>query len=79
MENIKELIKDKVDEIVEKVKADPQILSKFKEDPIKTVEELVGVDLPDDAIKAVAEAAKVKLAGTELGDKLGKIGDLLGF
>ena len=38
-------IKAKIDEIVNKVKSDPDIASKFQKDPIKTVEGILGVDL----------------------------------
>ena len=44
-------IKAKIDEIVNKVKSDPDIASKFQKDPIKTVEGILGVDLPDDVIR----------------------------
>jgi hypothetical protein len=45
-------IKDKIEEIVDKVKSDKDFGSKFKEDPIKAVESVLGVDLPDDQIKS---------------------------
>ena len=41
-------IKAKADEIVGKIKTDKTLASKFKTDPISTVEGLLGVDLPDE-------------------------------
>ena len=64
-------IKAKVEELVEKIKKNPQLLAKFKDDPVSVVEELVGVDLPDDQIKQVAELVKAKI-------DLDKVGNLLG-
>ncbi len=67
-------IKEKIEEIVEKIKSDKEIAGKFKADPIKTVEELIGIDLPDDQIEKLVDAVKAKI---DL-DKLGSIGDKLG-
>lgn len=64
-------IKEKAAELVEKIKKNPKLLGEFKENPISVVEELIGIDLPDDQIKAVAELVKAKI-------DLDKAGDLLG-
>ena len=71
-------IKAKIEEIVEKVKNDKNIAEKFKKDPIKTVEELAGVDLPNDQIEKVVEAVKAKVSLDDIGDKLGGIAKLFG-
>ena len=60
-------IKAKIEEIVEKVKADPDFAEDFKKDPIKAVEGILGVDLPDDQIKAIAEGIKAKINLDKLG------------
>ena len=64
-------IKDKIEDIVEKIKKDPKLLQKFKDEPIKTVEGLIGIDLPDDQIEKIVDAVKAKI-------NLDKVGDLLG-
>ena len=71
-------IKAKIEEIVEKVKNDKDIAEKFKKDPIKTVEELAGIDLPNDQIEKVVEAVKAKVSLDDIGDKLGGIAKLFG-
>ena len=43
-------IKAKIEEIVNKAKNDKDFMAKLQKDPIKTVEDLLGVDLPDDLI-----------------------------
>ena len=43
-------IKAKIEEIVTKIKADPDFLKEFQADPVKAVEKITGTDLPDDAI-----------------------------
>ena len=64
-------IRKKVEELVEKIKQNPQMLARFKDDPIPVVEELVGMDLPDDQIRQIAELIKAKI-------DLDKVGNLLG-
>ena len=63
-------VKAKIDELVGKIQKDPAMLKSFQEDPIKTVEKLVGVDLPDDQLKPLVAGIKTKLAASDLGGKL---------
>ncbi len=71
--DIKEMLKDKVEEIVEKVKNDKDIAAKFRADPVSTVEELLGVDLPNDQVEALVEAVKAKLNLEKLAGGFGKL------
>lgn len=64
-------VKTKVTEIVNKLKSDEQLMSKFQSNPVKTVEGLVGVDLPDDQINGIVEAVKAKLNVGSIADKIG--------
>ncbi|MBO4277998.1 MAG: hypothetical protein J5925_06340 [Clostridia bacterium] len=66
-------IKAKVKEIVAKLKGDEQLMSKFQSDPVKTVEGLVGVDLPADQIGSIVEAVKAKLGSVSIFEKIGKL------
>ncbi len=67
-------IKAKIEEIVNKIKGDKDIGARFQKDPTKTVEELIGVDLPEEQIKPVVEGVKAKINL----DKLGGVGEALG-
>lgn len=53
-------IKGKIEELAQKI----------QKDPIKTVEKLLGVDLPDDELQPLVTGIKAKLAATDIGDKL---------
>lgn len=64
-------LKAKVEEIVKKLQADPDLLKSFQSEPVKTLEGLAGVDLPDDQLKPVVAGIKAKLATADLGDVLG--------
>ena len=78
MENLKE----QIETIMNKMKNDPSFEANFKEDPVKAIENLMDIDLPNDAINDIITAVKAKIGLDESGilDKLGKIdaGDILG-
>ena len=69
--NIKEQLKDKIDQIVDKIKNDKDIAAKFQKDPISTVEGLIGVDLPNDQLENIVDAIKAKVSLDKVGDTLG--------
>lgn len=54
-------IKGKINEIVDKVKNDKDFANKFKSEPIKAVEGVIGVDLPDDQINRIVDGVKAKI------------------
>ena len=64
-------IKEKAAELVEKIKNDPALLRQFRENPVKVLETLLDMDLPDDQINQLAELIKAKI-------DLDKVGSLLG-
>lgn len=68
-------IKAKVTEVVEKIKNDPKLLADFEKEPVKTVEKIVGMDLPDELIEKVVEGIKkgdIK-EGMDIGDIMKKL------
>ena len=66
-------IKAKINELVEKIKNDPALLAQFKAEPVKAVEGLLGVDLPDDVVEKVVDGIKAKIAVDKLSDGLGAL------
>ena len=71
-------IKEKIEELVEKIKKNPAMLKKFKENPVKVVEELVGIDLPDEMVEKVVDGVKAKITMDKVGDALGALNGLFG-
>lgn len=71
-------IKEKVEELAEKIKNDKNILAKFEKNPVSVIEDLIGIDLPDDKINDLVDAIKAKLSLDKLGDALGGLGGLFG-
>ena len=70
-------IKEKIEEIVSKVKNDKEFGKNYKEAPVKAVESVIGIDLPDDQIEKIISGVKAKVSFDDLGDKLGGIFDKL--
>lgn len=69
-------IKAKVQEIVEKVKGDKSFAKKFKSNPLQAVKSVLGVNIPDDQIKAVIDGVKAKLSLEKADGVLGRIKNL---
>lgn len=64
-------IKKIIDDITKKVTSDKNIAEKFKNNPVKTIEEITGIDLPDDQVNQVVTAIKSKISLDKAGDMLG--------
>ena len=60
-------VKAKVEEIVKKLQADPNLLKEFQNNPVKVVEKLVGVDIPDGVEDQIVSGVKNALAGNKTG------------
>lgn len=56
-----EEIKEKVEELVKKITSDKKFRAKFEKDPVKAVEEVIGIDLPDETINTIIETVKTKV------------------
>lgn len=74
--NLEELrmdIKEKIESIVKKIKKDPDIKKDFEKEPVKTVEKLLGVNLPDDVVEKIIDGVKAKMTGDNLSDMADKL------
>jgi len=69
-------IKNMVEDLVEKIQKDPEMLSDFRKNPVKVIEKIVGIDLPDAEIMKLAELVKAKIDLDKVGDLLGGLGGL---
>lgn len=69
-------IKKKAEELVQKIQKNPRLLKEFRENPVKIVEELIGIDLPDDEIMKLAQMVEIKIDMDKAGDMLKGLGGL---
>lgn len=54
-------IKGQINKIVEEVTKNPNMKEQFEKEPVKAVEKIIGVDLPDDAVMKIIDGVKAKL------------------
>ena len=62
-----------ISEALEALTNNEELRKAFDIDPVKALEKILNVDLPDDQINAVIEAIKVKLNLDDMKDIAGKI------
>jgi uncharacterized protein YpuA (DUF1002 family) len=71
-------IKAKIEEIVKKLTSDKNLMAKFERNPVSVIEQLIGIDLPDEQINQLIDGIKAKIKLDQVGDVLGGIGKLFG-
>ena len=75
-------IKAKISELVDKIKSNPDLLTKFKSDPTGVIKSLIGIELPTDQLKSIVDGVKAKIDLDNVSDKVsgiaGKLGGLFG-
>ena len=68
---MEKIILEKVNEVVEKLKDDDKLRAQFTKEPVKTLEQILGVDLPDDVIEKIVTAVKANLTAGDIGSLVG--------
>ena len=63
-----EPVKEKIQEMVEKVTSDKTLMEQFQKEPVKAVEKVLGVDLPDDVVEKIIDGVKAKITVDKLDD-----------
>ena len=71
-------IKAKIEEVVKKLMNDKNLMTKFERNPVSVIEELIGIDLPDQQVNQLIEGIRAKIKLDQVGDVLGGIGKLFG-
>lgn len=69
-------IKEQISKIVEEISKNPNIKEQFEKEPVKAIEKVLGVDLPDAVIEQVINGVKAKLTAenvSQVADMLKKI------
>ena len=61
-------IKEIVENVVEKITSNEALQKKFQEEPIKVIEKLIKVDLPEQQIEKVIDLVKAKMKLVDISD-----------
>ena len=64
-----------INDAVEKIMKDEKLQKQFMDEPVKALEKLLNVDLPDELIEKVIDGIKAKIAVDKIGDAAEKFGD----
>ena len=70
-------IKEKIEKVAKKLLSDKKLMEKFEKSPVKVIEELVGMDLPDDLVNDLIKGIKAKITANKVGGALEGLGKLL--
>ncbi len=61
-------VKEQITKAVEKITKDKGLQEQFQKDPVKALENVLGVDLPEDVINQVIQGVKAKLTADKVSD-----------
>ncbi len=61
-------VKGQITKAVEKITKDKGLQEQFQKDPVKALENVLGVDLPEDVINQVIQGVKAKLTADKVSD-----------
>lgn len=54
-------IKEQISRIVEEVSKNPNMKEQFEKEPVKVIEKVTGIDMPDDIVMKVIDGVKAKM------------------
>ena len=66
-------IKNQINKVVEEITKNPDIKEQFEKEPVKVIEKIIGIDLPDDVVMKIIDGVKAKLTL----DSVSKVTDTL--
>lgn len=66
-------IKEQIEKVLGELTKNAKLKSLFDGDPVKAVEKILGVDLPDELIDGIVKGVKAKLTADTLKDAAGFI------
>ena len=69
-------IKEQIKKAVDSISKDKKLQEQFQKNPVKALESVLGVDLPDDVVNQVVDGVKAKLT---LDNVSGAVDALKGF
>lgn len=70
-------IKEQVTKAVEKITKDKKLQEQFKTEPAKALENILGVDLPDEIVDQVIKGVKAKLTTDKVSNAVDSLKGLL--
>ncbi len=69
-------IKAQISKLTDALTGDQALLEQFQKEPVKAVEKVLGVDLPDEVLDQVIAGVKGKITVDKIGDVVGSLKNL---
>ena len=66
-------IKEIIEKIVEELKTNENLKEDFEKEPVKLIEKIVGIDLPDELVEKVIDGVKAKITVDKVADIAGAL------
>lgn len=54
-------IKGQINKLIEEISKNPNIKEQFEKEPVKAIENVIGIDLPDDVVMKIIDGVKAGL------------------
>ena len=71
-------IKDQFTKVLERIAKDKNLQEQFQKEPVKALENVLGVDLPDEIVEQIINGVKAKLTADKVSDAVDSIKNLFG-
>ncbi len=63
-------VKEQITKAVDRITKDKKLQEQFQKEPVKALESVLGVDLPDEVIEQVVNGVKAKLTKDKIEDSV---------
>lgn len=70
-------LKEKIEKVVDKVKSDKNFKDKLMKNPVNALEDVLGVDLPNEQIDKIIDGVKAKITKDKAEDLMENVGEKL--
>ena len=64
-------IKEQIEKLVERLTEDGNLKDLFDKEPVKVIEKVIGMDLPDDVVEKIIDGVKAKFTLDQVADVAG--------
>ena len=64
-------IKGQIEKLVERLTEDGNLKDLFDKEPVKVIEKVIGMDLPDDVVEKIIDGVKAKFTLDQVADVAG--------
>lgn len=72
-------VKEIIANLAEEMKTNKNLMEDFEKEPVKVIEKIVGMDLPDELVEKVVDGVKAKIAFDKVDNFVDNVSDVAGM